>query len=379
MISIKCRAREDRKSSRGVPVILYININNHRLSYSTGIYINKGTYLINNRVSNKDELYKSKNKKLTKILSLANITALEENDINRVKEILDEAFGKKKKEPKVFIDYMAEYMSMKKHLRTAKLYQSTINKIEKYDKRVKTDDIDRKWLVGFEEYCKKDMSINGYSVYMRNIRTVFNWLLSEGKTDKYPFKAYKIKTEKTLHRALDIEKLRRLKEYNCEHHLEKYRDVFMLMVYLIGINPKDLLHLKEENIIDGRIVYHRYKTRVLYGIKIEPEAEEIIERYRGNKWLLRFLDTSNDYLTFVRNMSRGLKKMGFDISSYWARHTWASIAFEIGISKDVISLALGHSNGVKVTDIYIKYDWTKVDEANRKVIDYIQKNKRAQE
>ena len=56
---------------------------------------------------------------------------------------------------------------------------------------------------------------------------------------------------------------------------------------------------------------------------------------------------------------------------YKARHTWATIAHKIGISKDVISLALGHEFGCKTTGIYIDYDLEQIDKANRKVIDYI--------
>ena len=56
---------------------------------------------------------------------------------------------------------------------------------------------------------------------------------------------------------------------------------------------------------------------------------------------------------------------------HWARHTWATIAHKIGISKDVISLALGHEFGCKTTGIYIDYDLEQIDKANRKVIDYI--------
>jgi integrase len=67
----------------------------------------------------------------------------------------------------------------------------------------------------------------------------------------------------------------------------------------------------------------------------------------------------------------GTKAICHELTSYWARHTWATIAYNIGVSKDIISQALGHSNGVQVTDIYIAYDLGKVDEANRKVIDYI--------
>jgi len=56
---------------------------------------------------------------------------------------------------------------------------------------------------------------------------------------------------------------------------------------------------------------------------------------------------------------------------YISRHTWATLAHKVDIPKDVISLALGHSFGCDVTDIYIDFDRDKIDEANRKVIDYI--------
>ena len=59
------------------------------------------------------------------------------------------------------------------------------------------------------------------------------------------------------------------------------------------------------------------------------------------------------------------------ITFHWARHTWATIAHKIEISKDVISLALGHEFGCKTTGIYIDYDLEQIDKANRKVIDYI--------
>ncbi|RHK14775.1 hypothetical protein DW078_15895 [Bacteroides fragilis] len=57
---------------------------------------------------------------------------------------------------------------------------------------------------------------------------------------------------------------------------------------------------------------------------------------------------------------------------HWARHTWATIAHKIGVSKDVISLALGHEFGCKTTSIYIDYDMEKVDKANRQVLDYLE-------
>lgn len=60
---------------------------------------------------------------------------------------------------------------------------------------------------------------------------------------------------------------------------------------------------------------------------------------------------------------------------YWARHSFATIAYEIGISVDIIAGCLGHKSSHRITAIYIKKDQKLIDEANRKVIDYVLYNK----
>ena len=60
--------------------------------------------------------------------------------------------------------------------------------------------------------------------------------------------------------------------------------------------------------------------------------------------------------------------------TYTARHTWATLAAELDIPDETISLGMGHSTGNRVTNIYINRNQKKVDEANRKVIDYLVNN-----
>lgn len=59
-----------------------------------------------------------------------------------------------------------------------------------------------------------------------------------------------------------------------------------------------------------------------------------------------------------------------NITMYWARHTWATIAASLDIPKDTISAALGHGEST-VTDIYIDFEQEKVDLANRRVLDWV--------
>lgn len=249
--------------------------------------------------------------------------------------------------------------------------------------------MDRKWLSNFESWmAESGMKVNAYSIHLRNIRAVFNYAIDEETTTLYPFRKFKIKKEETRKRSLTIEQIRILKDYPCEEFEERYKDLFMLSFYLIGINIGDMLLLKVENVVNGRIEYHRQKTGKLYSVKIEPEAQAIIDRYKGREYLLNVLDEYSNYKDFISRINKALKNIGPferkglggkkvrqplfpDLSTYWARHSWATLAAELDIPKETISAGLGHEIGSDVTSIYIKFDQKKVDDANRRVIDYV--------
>ena len=142
--------------------------------------------------------------------------------------------------------------------------------------------------------------------------------------------------------------------------------------------------MRPTDVRGGRICYKRNKTGRLYDIKVEPEALEIIKRYKGKKYLLKYKDSSKFNIKhFESNLNFRLKRLGkfreyskepmFPyLSTYYNRHTWATLASEIDIPMEVIGRALGHSMWDNaVTSTYIKYDTKKIDEANRKVIDYL--------
>ena len=140
--------------------------------------------------------------------------------------------------------------------------------------------------------------------------------------------------------------------------------------------------------MDGRIIYHRRKTHKTYSIKIEPEIRALLEKYKGEKYLLNIMDTYTHYEDFKKRLNLALKRFGDTtygkygrksvaslwpgISTNWARHTFATIARnECEISDELISDLMGHSKGLEVTNIYIKKDIDKMDAAARKVIDKV--------
>ena len=150
------------------------------------------------------------------------------------------------------------------------------------------------------------------------------------------------------------------------------------MFFLMGINLVDLSRLT--NIENRRVSYKRAKTGTLYDIKVEPEAQEIIERYRGSEHLISLFD-KKAYTNVMKRFEDVLKILGKKIgvpnlTTYWTRHSFATIAYEIGVPTDVIADCLGHKSAHRMTNIYIRKDAKFVDEANRKVIDYVLYNKR---
>lgn len=274
---------------------------------------------------------------------------------------------------------------------TCKVYMQTYRRMVAYAGKklnsLRFEDINKDWLTSFERFLAKTApSQNSRNIHLRNIRAVFNDAIDNEIITCYPFRRLPIKPVPTRKRDLKVEELRTLFSYPAEEHALYYIDLFKLMFMLIGINSADLCHLKE--IADGRVTFNRAKTHRLYSIKVEPEALEIIERYKGKDWLIDVLDRYTDHNDFTRRLNRTLQKVGPvkrkglggkkfysplfpEITSYWARYSWATIAaVDLDIPRDTISHALGHGNNT-VTDIYINFDQRKVDQANRRVLDYV--------
>lgn len=274
-----------------------------------------------------------------------------------------------------------------KNKRNAELYAATLKKLRSFCDidNLPFEDINKFWLEKFKAHMS-DLAVNTRAIHLRNLRNVFNCAIDAEITTNYPFRRFRIETEETRKRSLTVEQLKILRDYPCEPYQERYRDIFMLMFYLIGVNAVDLFNAKE--LVNGRLEYKRAKTGKLYSIKVEPEAMEIIERYKGKEYLLNVMDEYGNYKDFLHRMGIGLKQIGEcqrsglggkkhitplfpDISSYWARHTWATIAASLDVPKETIAAALGHEIGMAVTSIYINFDMRKVDEANRLVLDKI--------
>lgn len=248
------------------------------------------------------------------------------------------------------------------------------------------EDITREWLTAYDTYLSETSpSRNARNVHFRNIRAVFNEAIDDGVTKAYPFRRFKIRPVATMKRSFSVEQLRELFNAPTDEHTEKALDIFKLIFLLIGINIIDLCKLRSIN--NGRVEFYRSKTNRLYSIKVEPEAMEIINKYKGTEHLIDILDQHKNHRSYTGILNKTLKEIGTlandesskpifpQLTTYWARHSWATIAASLEIPKETIAAALGHG-GNTVTDIYIDFDRKKIDEANRRVIDWVLYKKR---
>ncbi len=299
-----------------------------------------------------------------------------------------------------FFEFAGEFIEKVTVKGTSDQYKALLASLKLFNGvKLPVNEINLNFLMRYEMYLRSRNVGNGIINYMRTFRALFNKCRDHFNDEDsgrllvnhYPFKKYTFpkRTTDARDHVLTLAELRLLINYQPENQGEAFsKDIFLLMIYLIGIEAKDLFYLYKSQ--KGRIVYKRFKTNRAYSIKIEPEANEIIERYKGEQFLLNLSERFEHHKSYYRavnnylsgekshNIMGMLPKLGIrkKVTTKWARHTWATIARnDCRINKDDVALCLGHEDiDNKVTDMYVKYNYSIIDESNRKVIDFINLN-----
>lgn len=237
-------------------------------------------------------------------------------------------------------------------------------------------EIDVNWLKAYESWlrcCK--LADNTIGIRFRTLRAVYNLALAEGlvKADCYPFKKYKVSKlhKETAKRAITKEQVKQVIDYDvsgARFYKKLAVDMFAFSYLMGGINFTDMAFLTDKNVEGGRLVYVRQKTKKLIMLPLQEKAVEIMNRYRSSqrKFIFPILDERERTLRQIRNriydvldnVNGYLKEIGKElgvelkISSYVARHSYATILKHSGVSTSVISESLGHSSE-RVTQIYL--------------------------
>lgn len=330
--------------------------------------------------------YQFKNQKLDEIDLLAqslNIGSVME----RKRLTLDEFIQRLKNENKQveifdFFDTRITELEKAGKAGNAFVYNNAKNALRNFSKNpdLTFEDIDYKFLRDFEtDLRSRGCKDGGISNYMRTIRAVYNEAIRRGLADQqsYPFSTqfnkngYAISNLKTSYnpRAVSDEDLEKLKHFNIEEYPEytwAYK-MFMFSYYEFGINFSDMVRLTHDNLHGDSLIYTRKKTGKDYTVPLHPEAKKIIEYFNGDDYLFpifsAFHKTEQQKLDRVikkrRQFNKVMQRIGLilgiraNLTSYVARHTAATTMKRRGISEDVISEALGHSD-VKTTKLYLK-------------------------
>lgn len=246
-----------------------------------------------------------------------------------------------------------------------------------------------------EKMDRGNLTPNTKQQYLNTVCCVFRLLQQKYNTEFYkvithdPFvglENYKVGTSKK--RSLGIEQLRRFFTLIGDTEREQVvLDILRMSFCMCGVNLLDLqlMEWKRYDVAEKRISFARHKTkdkagnRVEIAIRFEPEIEPFVEKYRTSEGHTLLFDFGNGKpsRSFNQSIAKQLhnicKKRGIEpITPYQFRHTWATIARNnCDVSKDDIDLCLAHVGNNPMADVYIRPDWSRIDRANRKVLDYV--------
>ena len=242
-------------------------------------------------------------------------------------------------------------------------------------------DVTPQLMEGWQQWLRShNVSPNTVSCYMRSLRSV---LRHAGLSDVDSlFKGVFTGVARTVKRAISVDDINRLQNLVLTNKpaLQLSRDIFLFSVYALGMPLVDVAFLRKQQFCDGYINYQRHKNGQSIRICIEPVMLQIINRYAtsasSSPYLFPILKrgTMEEYHAFRSKYNRHLGQLAVlaqiehCLTSYVARHSWASLAYHANVGLPVISKALGHTSS-QTTQVYIReIDDRRVDVANHAVI-----------
>ncbi len=281
---------------------------------------------------------------------------------------------------------IAQLKQMGKH-RTSETYRATLKSFMQFreDKDLLLDEINSDMMLMYEAYLRnKGITKNSSSFYMRILRAVYNRAVEKDLTQqRFPFKHVYTGIDKTVKRATPLKAIKQIKnlDLSLNQSADFAKDMFLFSFYTRGMSFIDMAYLKKKDLANGILTYRRHKTGQQLFIKWEKCMQEIVDKYdtMGNYYLLPIIKAPNvnerkQYENTLRLVNNKLKDIAeiihlqIPLSTYVARHAWASIARSKNIPISVISEGMGHDSEM-TTQIYLaSLDTSAIDRANELVL-----------
>lgn len=294
---------------------------------------------------------------------------------------------------------LIETLKQKGKIGNSYAYLNSYNTLRNFNKGKKLNytfsHIDVAFCRKFEDWMRskgnKDTTL---SYQFRTLRATFNKAI-EAKIvarEKNPFIEYKLShfNTKTIKRALSKEDILKIINTNCscQNELRQLAHNLFTFSYLCGgISFVDIAHLTPKNIIDGRLIYQRQKTHGSINLMLSDKAQQIIDKYADYQkqaiYLFPILHGKRHITPMQKNnrvhkvchqINQELKvfakelNIKAEVTTYVARHSFATILKKSGVNIGIISEALGHQD-IRTTQIYLsRFDNEQVDEAMKNLL-----------
>ena len=299
-----------------------------------------------------------------------------------------------------FMKQVARELQMEGNFGTAHVYRSSLNAIIAYcgKEDFTFHKVSPEWLKGFEVHLRsRGCSWNTVSTYLRTFRAVYNRAVDLRKAPYVPhlFRSVYTGTRAEHKRALNDDDMKKVfvnlsRKAGVSLSVRQAQELFVLLFLLRGMPFVDLAYLRKSDLRDNVITYRRRKTGRSLSVTLTPEAMILIEKYMNrdpsSPYLFSFLksregtkEAYHEYQLALRSFNQRLMLLGEllglgdKLSSYTARHTWATTAYYCEIHPGIISEAMGHSS-ITVTETYLKpFQDKKINEANKQVLDFVKR------
>ena len=287
-------------------------------------------------------------------------------------------------------NYYVRLLKEQGRLRYAGMYEVSLNSFKKYagSLDIPFSDIDVTWLKKYETWMlQQGLAVNTIGTRVRHLRAVFNMAIEHHVIEKecYPFNAYKVSkvSQSPPKRAMTKADVQKILAYQPKTDVERLAiALFTFSYFTAGINFIDMAMLKQENIIDGKLYYTRAKTKKQIIIPLQDEAKGIITLFAvgsTNKSDYIFpifsdyhkseVQKANRLHKVLAKVNKTLKQIGKELglpiklTTYVARHSFATVLKRAGVSTSLISESLGHSSE-KITQTYLdSFEKSQMDEA----------------
>jgi integrase len=320
------------------------------------------------------------------------IIAFKQEDTDYTPDILISESANKLKKTTLFNFITEKVASLKKsgQMGNANVYNDLLGRLKVFTagRDLSFAQVDYSFLLRLEtDFRSRGNTDNAMSVRFRTLRAVFNLAIDEGyvKREKYPFDKFKVNERfgnKTKKRAITKDDIRKIaliskigeQEIKTGSAIFEAQKYFLFSYFCQGINFVDIANLKWSNLINGRIFYKRAKTGGELSFKLQQPALDIIEFWRpvtktsNDAYLFPILDTKihltpsqkhNRIHKVLTRVNRDLKAIGKELkietllTSYVARHTFATVLKQSGVPTAIISESMGHKTEA-ITQTYLK-------------------------